>query len=143
MENTNIKQRLEQMMWELRYNQRQFAKAIGVTPSAINNLVVGKTKTPSSDLLNGIAKAFPQVNPTWILTGEGNMLRNTTVEAAPPVQPQPVPVEVPNVNPILEELRLMRQELGRAMRIIESQQELLRKHSGSRKNTMPPLKKVA
>lgn len=132
-------------MYELRYNQRQFALAIGVSPQAINNVIAERTKTPSSDLLNGIAKAFPQVNPTWILTGEGNMLRNTTVEAAPPVQPQPVPVEVPNVNPILEELRLMRQELGRAMRIIESQQELLRKHSGNRnKNTMPPfVRKVA
>lgn len=60
-----------------------------------------------------------------------------------PDEEKPVPLEMPSINPILEELKLMRQELGRAMRIIESQQELLRKHSGSRERTMPSVKKVA
>lgn len=110
---------------------------------------------PSLETIEQIASAFPNLNPVWLLKGEGTMYIFDGAQAdalvkAVPVENQeaerkPVPVEVPNVNPILEELRLMRQELGRAMRIIESQQELLRKHSGNRnKNTMPPfVRKVA
>jgi transcriptional regulator with XRE-family HTH domain len=125
-------------MYELRYNQRQFAMAVGVSPQAINNVIAERTKTPSSDLLQAITKAFPQVNPTWLLTGTGSMLLEKELK-----EEKPVPQEMPSINPILEELKLMRQELGRAMRIIESQQELLRKHSGSRERTMPSVKKVA
>lgn len=135
-------------------SQNKFAKHIGVSGVTISRILRGETN-PSMDTIEQVTKAFPNLNPTWLLTGTGSMhlFEGASADAlvkAVPVENQeaerkPVPVEVPNVNPILEELRLMRQELGRAMRIIESQQELLRKHSGNRnKNTMPPfVRKVA
>ncbi|MFN7301187.1 MAG: helix-turn-helix domain-containing protein [Bacteroidota bacterium] len=142
MEET-IGKRLSDFIWSTRSSNSQFARTIGVTPQAISHIISGRSN-PSSDLLKSVFTHYPQLNATWLMTGTGSMLiGGESATEDQPTERKPVPVEVPNVNPILEELRLMRQELGRAMRIIESQQELLRKHSGSRKNTMPPLKKVA
>jgi DNA-binding XRE family transcriptional regulator len=149
MKNETAK-RFEELLWHLRMSKSEFARKIGVTPQAISAIVRGDSK-PSSELLQTIFVAFPNLNPTWLMTGNGPMLHvdgpaDGYVHGLPNEDPipekKPVPQEMPQLNPFLEELRLMRQELGRALKVIESQQELLRKHSGSREHTMP-LKKVA
>jgi transcriptional regulator with XRE-family HTH domain len=142
----SIGKRLSDFIWSTRSTNSQFARTIGVTPQAISHIISGRSN-PSGDLLKSIFTKFPELNATWLITGEGSMfLDGSTPDAlvkAIPDEEKPVPLEMPSINPILEELKLMRQELGRAMRIIESQQELLRKHSGSRERTMPSVKKVA
>ncbi len=144
----SIGKRLSDFIWSIRSSNSQFARAIGVTPQAISHIISGRSN-PSGDLLKSIFTKFPELNPTWLLTGEGSMQLDgapvdALVKGVPVEEKKPVPVEVPGVNPILEELRLLRQEMGRAMRIIESQQEMLRKHSGNREHMMPSFaKKVA
>lgn len=54
---------------------RQFAERIGTkTAQAIYDLQKGRTKSISSDIGNKILSCFPEVNRVWLLTGEGDML---------------------------------------------------------------------
>ncbi len=48
---------------------RKFAEIIGVSHSLINN-----TKSLGSDKLESILTKYPEINPTWLLTGKGDML---------------------------------------------------------------------
>jgi len=52
--------------------QKEFAERIGITQSAISQFLKGQSKGLKSDTLLSIIKEFG-INPTWLLTGEGEM----------------------------------------------------------------------
>ena len=57
-------------------NAKQFAERIGLErPQAIYDIQKGKTKTISPGMANKILSAFPAINRAWLLSGEGQMLR--------------------------------------------------------------------
>lgn len=57
-------------------NKSAFAKAIGVSSSVIEN-IVGKRKTnPSFDVTIKIYSAIENLNPDWLLLGNGRILRS-------------------------------------------------------------------
>lgn len=58
--------------------QAKFANAIGITPSYLSAIIKLK-KGPSFGFIFGIVKSFPRVNISWLLTGEGQMLRGPEV----------------------------------------------------------------
>jgi hypothetical protein len=60
-----------------------FAQKIEVSASVITDIRKMRSK-PGVHVLRGIIKAFPEINPTWLLTGEGEML----VKNAPYPTPQ-------------------------------------------------------
>lgn len=58
----------------------QFAKTIGTqTPQAIRDLTSGKTKTLTKKMQAKILSYMPELNPMWLLTGEGEMIKNSEV----------------------------------------------------------------
>ena len=58
-------------------NAKQFAEKIGLErPQAIYDIQKGKTKSISPSMANKILSAFPELNKSWLLSGEGNMLKN-------------------------------------------------------------------
>ena len=62
-----------------------FAERIGYSPSNYANMIARGSK-PGSDLLSALV-AHTAVNPAWLLTGEGDMLKSgsaTTTDAARP-----------------------------------------------------------
>ncbi len=59
-------------------NKAEFARLVGISPQSVTNWL---NRGVSKDGLLAIYKAFPEINKTWLLTGEGEMLR--TDEAAP------------------------------------------------------------
>ena len=54
-----------------------FAKAIGVNPTQIYDLISGKTKSITDSIAGKILSVYPNYNRIWLLTGEGEMLVNT------------------------------------------------------------------
>lgn len=119
-----INQRFSQLFEALRLGQNEFARAVGMTPGGIS-LIVRGISDPSPKTLRKICEVFPHVNYQWLTTGEG-----------------PILLEVPNVQPskevatadsaILMELRELRKEFSNLLNVIASQQEMIRKHTGSR-----------
>ena len=51
-----------------------FAEEIGVQRSSISHLISGRNK-PSLEFIQKILSKFPEINPEWILTGNGEMVK--------------------------------------------------------------------
>lgn len=61
-------------------NVSKFALKLGTkTPQTIRALLSGETRTLSDSVKYKILDAFPEINPTWLTTGEGEMLRPVTL----------------------------------------------------------------
>jgi transcriptional regulator with XRE-family HTH domain len=79
-----IGKRIEELIYELRMNKNSFAVKIGSTSTSINNIVIRNHK-PRFEMLQKITDAFPQVNQSWLISGEGPMFKDQ--EPTPPNTP--------------------------------------------------------
>lgn len=69
MEQT-VKQRLSLFIKHKGISQRSFERNVGVSNGFVNNIL----RTIGADKLQKILYAYPEINQTWLLTGEGPML---------------------------------------------------------------------
>jgi len=67
-----ISERLKILINYMNLSQKDFAVSIGLTPSSLNDILNGRTKNISRTLLIAIRYVY-NVNPTWLLKGEGEM----------------------------------------------------------------------
>ena len=72
MENT-VKQRLKKFIKSKGISERQFCLQIGASPAFVANIV----QSIQPNRVNSIANQFPDLNTGWLLTGEGEMLKNS------------------------------------------------------------------
>lgn len=77
MEN-EVKQRLKTYLDSQRITQLAFCKALGVSSGYISSM----RKSISPDKLSSIAANYPNLNITWLLTGQGPMLNDENVSSA-------------------------------------------------------------
>ena len=71
---SDVKQRLTEYLAYLGIGQKAFADHVGLSAGFVNSIRVSiQPKT-----MEKIATAYPDLNTTWLLTGEGNMTRSTT-----------------------------------------------------------------
>ena len=67
--------RIKKVVEYSKLNTSQFAKFVGFkTPQTVRSLLSGATKTLSYEVEQKLAKAFPEINRAWLVTGEGEML---------------------------------------------------------------------
>lgn len=60
-------------------NVKQLSEKLGMQRAqAIYDIVSGKTKRISEKLANQIISEFPEINKVWLLTGEGEMLKDSS-----------------------------------------------------------------
>ena len=77
MEDT-VKQRLICFLKYKHLSQAKFESKIGLSNGYVNNI----RKSLQPDKLQRIAQSFPELNITWLLTGEGEMLRTPTADTS-------------------------------------------------------------
>lgn len=70
-----------------------FAEEIGVQRSGISHLISGRNK-PSLEFVQKILLRFPEINPEWILSGTGEMIKGIV---------GPVTGELPFTEPLVRE----------------------------------------
>lgn len=75
---TSVKQRLIQFIKYKGISQRKFESAIGVSNGFINNI----SKSIGAEKMQSIESKFPELNKSWLLTGEGEMLNNEIQKTA-------------------------------------------------------------
>ena len=80
-----MNQRLKVLINELKrqrkiLNQAELAQIAGISRTQFSELVTGKRKI-SDKAIHKIASSFPEINEKWLLTGEGEMLKNTSAVA--------------------------------------------------------------
>lgn len=73
---TTIKDRLKQFIGNQRISVREFERRCGLTNSFVNNIGA----TIGADKLEKIIQTFPQLDRTWLLTGEGSMIMTPSME---------------------------------------------------------------
>lgn len=66
-----VKQRLNAFIKSKKLSQRKFEKAVGLSNGYVNNI----SKNIGAEKLQNIISIFPDLNTTWLLTGEGEMLK--------------------------------------------------------------------
>jgi transcriptional regulator with XRE-family HTH domain len=80
-----LRQRIKILVDELEGGvQRRFAMAVGAHATTIGEILGKRQNQPSSELLQRIAIAYPQLRTDWLLLGEGPMLRNQPTEDITP-----------------------------------------------------------
>ena len=72
MENA-IKERLIDFIQTQKISIHRFEKTCGLSTGYVRNM----RKSISPEKLRSIAHSFPVLNPGWLMTGEGTMLRNS------------------------------------------------------------------
>lgn len=77
-----INLRIKELIHQLRLNNASFSKAIGVSYGTLYASLSTRNTKPSQELLTAILKTFEQVNPDWLMKGEGEMFRASIVDTA-------------------------------------------------------------
>ena len=69
--------RIELIMQSQGLTASQFADRIGIQRSGLSHILSGRNK-PSLDFVLKVLKAFPELDPVWLLQGKGPMYANVT-----------------------------------------------------------------
>lgn len=77
MENS-INQRIREFINSLGVNDNQFAKSIGITQSVIASMFSRNTE-PSSKVIVSILNAYANLSAEWLMRGEGEMIKGSSV----------------------------------------------------------------
>lgn len=69
-----LKERLQNLIDELKITPYEFAKRIGKSTGNINDVLKGRNKQPRKDFFDKIFIAFPDVNPAYLISGQEPIL---------------------------------------------------------------------
>lgn len=73
--------KIAQILIHLNINAKTFSEKLGYErPQIIYDIQKGKTKRISDDLAFKIASVFPEINKSWLLADEGEMLKQTDIK---------------------------------------------------------------
>lgn len=76
----NHKERLKEFLTYKDIGQNKFADNVGISAGYINNL----KDSIGSKIINKISGAYPELNIGWLLTGEGEMLKDISIQNTNP-----------------------------------------------------------
>lgn len=74
MDMNTINDRFNELIKALKLNPSSFARSIGKSYNAVESIVKSKTR-PSYDVLEAVFQSYPDLNPSWLMTGKGEMLQ--------------------------------------------------------------------
>lgn len=80
-------------------NAAKFATLINEQPHRVISVVGKRQVTPGIDFLANILNTFPNVNPRWLITGQGNM------QTQPENNPQNLEEEIQHLHQKVEILK--------------------------------------
>lgn len=83
-----FKDRINQLISWLQISRAEFERRAKLSNGYTRNL----GGVPGAEKLENILNAFPEVSRNWLLTGEGNMLKNSTELEEKPAEAPPAPV---------------------------------------------------
>ena len=68
-----MKERIYQIMQSEKMTQREFAQALGISPSSLSSIFNGHT-SPTNYTVQAIHRQFPNISIAWLMFGEGEMM---------------------------------------------------------------------
>ena len=109
---TSVKERLKQFIDTLNISEREFCRRIGVSSSYVMSI----KKSIQPDKMQAISIQFPELNPLWLLLGQGEMLLPNEKKEGEQRQ---------NAGELAKLLEEANNEKSRLLSIIESQQRTI------------------
>ena len=123
-----LKERITAVLSYAELSASAFAKKIGAkTTQAIYDLVSGKTKTLSPDILNKVISCYPDLSIEWLVRGEGEMLKPGVQQISYGDMSPNLNGKGNSVNFVTEDLKIFVEELSAQRRISERTLTLLEK----------------
>lgn len=80
----DIATRLRQFIDYRKISVSQFADTCGIPRPSFSQLLSGRNKKVSDELIGKIHDAFPALSVMWLMFGEGNMLTDANIETSEP-----------------------------------------------------------
>ncbi len=77
-----MEERIRQVMEYMQMKQKDFAAKIGISEASLSGVFNGRTRANNRHV-EGIHKAFPQINLNWLMFGTGEMLSTHQIEQSP------------------------------------------------------------
>lgn len=114
---SSVKERLKEFVSYLNISEREFCRTIGVGSAYIASI----KKSIKADKLETITKQYPQLNPVWLIRGEGEML----IPVRPEEDITPKSTELAPTEMLYKLLEDAKEEKARLLSIIESQQRTI------------------
>lgn len=75
---------IDKILEHFQLNTKSFSEKIGLDrPQAIYDIQTGKTKNVSPRMADKIISVFPNIDRRWLLTGEGDMIRQSSQADVP------------------------------------------------------------
>ncbi len=84
-----VKERLIQFIEYKKVSAREFCRRCGVSSSFVSNI----GKSISGSYIDKISKQFPDLNLSWLLFGEGNMLTTPNANSTLQIENITIPME--------------------------------------------------
>ena len=73
-----VGERLKNIINHLNHNTTSFSKSIGLSNNVTLMRIVKGDSTPSFSTLQKIKASYPEINIEWLITGEGEMLKESS-----------------------------------------------------------------
>jgi transcriptional regulator with XRE-family HTH domain len=118
--NTSISKRINELIDYKNISINSFAKKVGASNSYFNKLIKNST-TIGSDKLECILKAYPEINPVWLISGKGKMI----LDDFDAINVANEPREVYGIN-YQEEYKLLQERVALQQETIEMLREKIR-----------------
>lgn len=77
-----VKERLIKFIKYKGISTRSFCRAVGVSETYVSSM----RSSIQPDKLHNIIAHFPELNPNWLMAGEGSMLRDSMNQLMPPIE---------------------------------------------------------
>ncbi|MBS4060277.1 MAG: hypothetical protein KG029_07765 [Bacteroidetes bacterium] len=110
-----------------RLNAKRFAEIIGVQPTQVYDLKSGKIKKISESVADKILDKFSKYSKTWLLTGDGEMLSESSLskKVAGKIADLNHDYEVNNQNDSITMSREVFEMLNKLTDTVQSQQRVI------------------
>ena len=98
-----MNKRLLQFLSAENISQTQFADTIHVARASVSHILAGRNK-PGFDFLESMLRHYPNLNPEWLMTGNGRMYKTRFQEdfAPTPAQEMEETAAVTEINDLNE-----------------------------------------
>lgn len=85
----DISSRLKEFLDYTGMQSTQFADSCGIPRPSFSQLLRGRNKKVSDEVITKIHESFPQLSILWLMFGEGNMVTNGNIEISEPQNSRP------------------------------------------------------
>lgn len=102
-----MEERLNTILNHFGLSPSQLATKLGVQRSGVSHILSGRNR-PGLDFITKLLHVFPQIDPDWLLTGKGSLLRVVAAQTSKPVingdlfDLDPLPSKTDTAGPVSE-----------------------------------------